>query len=203
MGDTGSSDHEDPRSPHDSERSHEPTEGVNLSDLDIGESSQGSAGQNEYLMSAYARKYGVSKDKLFRSFEQQKSGITPTSATFRGSEEMYRKERIEMWQRMALLGFSPRDLFEAGALSSINPPPKKNNLTNALHPLVDFPRWRSIPLWADNAGVLVPDVWEKAFLPLENGDGRWEMGNPTVREVMLPCLRLASRLLDDSSCNPW
>jgi hypothetical protein len=96
---------------------------------------------------------------------------------------------MEAYQRDRLGGFIINELQDAGCWDKSDA--KGNNLEGAIHPLFEKRRWMN----------RLPD---DRRLEIGKGvDGRWEMGNERVWEVMVPVLRLASRLISNVWLWPW
>ncbi|TVY91478.1 hypothetical protein LAWI1_G004476 [Lachnellula willkommii] len=133
-------------------------------------------------------KYGVYEDG------HNCSGLTPLYSLFPTSvDRLSLRERLveqqnkyfEGFQKIQLYGFTTRELVNLDAVSSRYL--KSPDLSNDIHILMAQRRWETkIDVSSGRTG----------FYPIGNGyPGDWVASNPIVWTAMLPCLRLASRMI--------
>lgn len=124
-----------------------------------------------------------------------KSGFTPVDYLFPSNSteaNSVKILRIEEYQRSKLFGFTTRELTQLDAISSRKLRPA--TLRNGIIPLLRKERWEKVQ----------PDAFTRRDLcEMKDGKGKWSLHNPVVERVMMPSLRLASRVLMSAHVLPW
>ena len=140
----------------------------------------------------YARKYG---EKY-----KGKSGLTPVEIMFPfpipgtlpgQTQSKHDYETLEEFQRQLLWEYTTRELMNLDAISTRSLKP--GNLANSVHPLLCH--------WEDRVN---PQFTRNGLYPIGHGfNGDWIAENPVVLKILIPVLKLASRILMHVHKAPW
>ncbi|TVY46902.1 hypothetical protein LOCC1_G002198 [Lachnellula occidentalis] len=131
-----------------------------------------------------------------------RSGLTPIESLFpinvnRLSLEERHEQQLdkdyEEFQKRLLYNFTTRELVDLDAISSRSL--KSPDLSNYTHRIMAQRRWET------KADV---SFGRTGLYPIGNGyPGDWVASNPIVWTAILPCLRLASRMIMNLHMLPW
>lgn len=140
-------------------------------------------------LTEFARKYGVSKFSTFQS------GLTPNDPSF---PSLLQPSPLpnEAYQRRGLYGFTTEELARKDCLPIRELKP--GNLQNGIIDVLKRENWEKSarkPRFTYHSRT--------SLYKMKNGKGYWTMVNDEAWNVMVPCLKLASRMIMSAHTIPW
>lgn len=144
--------------------------------------------------------YGI-KFKEFKDKPDQPDVASPTDA-IPARNSIWDSQNAYDLDQVVLHGFTIADLIDLGALAATNEETNvlPNNLAGDVHPAFAIDKWEtSVPI----------HFKRKHMFPLSNNfgglprPGNYTANNLLVWKALLPCLRLASKFVENAHIFPW
>jgi len=136
--------------------------------------------------------YGIN----FNDKTDKPEAASPADAT-PARNGIWDSKHAEGLDQVALHGFTTADLIDLGALAATNEETNvlPNNLEGTVHPAFALDKWEiSVPV----------HFKRKHMFPLGRDlDGYYTANNMLVWRALLPCLRLASKFIENAHIFPW